>query len=608
MKHPMLALCILGLALMASAQTRLVTPPTTKSSNVADDATSRNAGAITGRVVNDEGQPMPDVDIIAAPISAFSNQNQRATNQATTDEDGNFRLANLPRGVFMIFTGSVQGYADSTGLLLEQGQLRYFRPGDTVNITLVKGGVITGQVTNARGEPMVQVGVRATRVREADDTPQFLDSPTRDWMTDDRGIYRIYGLAPGSYIIAADPNTTYAQPSPHDPETITYYPSATRSQAAVVTVRSNEEAIGIDIQMRGDAGHSVRGLVTLPGNASLAQGSLLAMLKQATSGSLENVTPIRRGNEASGSKGALDFSFTRVPDGEYEIVIYGLMPGSSMTSSPRRVIVKGADVTGLSIPLTPLGSIAGRIVKETARSTTSSLTCVSNRSMALEETLIIPRPITRNSRKLELSAPMFNDPSVAALFGITPNSAGDFTLRHLEAGSYRLEAQLPDDNWYVRALTLPSAATSSRLIDVMRFGFTLKPGEQITGLTITLAEGAAGLRGRVVTNQASTPSPAHWCVHLIPAEPTSADDVLRYAQTNARSDGSFTFTHLAPGRYWLIARPLADHELNETAARPLAWDDNERTKLRREAEAAKVELELRPCQRVNDYALRYAPR
>ena len=40
-------------------------------------------------------------------------------------------------------------------------------------------------------------------------------------------------------------------------------------------------------------------------------------------------------------------------------------------------------------------------------------------------------------------------------------------------------------------------------------------------------------------------------------------------------------------------------------ARPAAWDADSRARLRREAEAASLTLDLQPCQRVTDYALRY---
>jgi hypothetical protein len=61
----------------------------------------------------------------------------------------------------------------------------------------------------------------------------------------------------------------------------------------------------------------------------------------------------------------------------------------------------------------------------------------------------------------------------------------------------------------------------------------------------------------------------------------------------------------ASGKYWLLARPIPDSEPNDKPARPPAWDASERAKLRLEAEAANVVIELKPCQRVSDYIFHY---
>ena len=38
---------------------------------------------------------------------------------------------------------------------------------------------------------------------------------------------------------------------------------------------------------------------------------------------------------------------------------------------------------------------------------------------------------------------------------------------------------------------------------------------------------------------------------------------------------------------------------------PAAWDAVERAKLRKEAEAMKTEVELKPCQRITDQVVKY---
>jgi hypothetical protein len=94
-------------------------------------------------------------------------------------------------------------------------------------------------------------------------------------------------------------------------------------------------------------------------------------------------------------------------------------------------------------------------------------------------------------------------------------------------------------------------------------------------------------------------------VHLVPAEAASADDVLRYAETIAERDGAFEFKYMAPGKYWLVTRAVPDDEPTDRPPFPAAWDANERAKLRKEAEALKIEVELKPCQRVADQTIKW---
>jgi len=94
-------------------------------------------------------------------------------------------------------------------------------------------------------------------------------------------------------------------------------------------------------------------------------------------------------------------------------------------------------------------------------------------------------------------------------------------------------------------------------------------------------------------------------VHLVPVETASAEDVLRYAEAVAGKDGAFEFKNLAPGKYRLIARAAPDDTPMDLPATPVAWDANERAKLRKEAEVMKIEIELKPCQRVSDQVVKF---
>jgi hypothetical protein len=96
-------------------------------------------------------------------------------------------------------------------------------------------------------------------------------------------------------------------------------------------------------------------------------------------------------------------------------------------------------------------------------------------------------------------------------------------------------------------------------------------------------------------------------VHLIPADKELADDTLRFAEAAVQNDGTFTVNNLAPGRYWILIRQASADEASERAPRPIAWTTSARSSLRRDGEASNLSIDLKPCQRISDYKLRYAP-
>jgi hypothetical protein len=262
------------------------------------------------------------------------------------------------------------------------------------------------------------------------------------------------------------------------------------------------------------------------------------------------------------------------------------------------VKVKGADVTGLSINVMPYGSIAGQVVIETAQPGLKEK-CESKRQVSTEETIVHARPDDKETVKgVPLQFLTFTLRSA-------PGEKGDFFMNNLEAGRYYIEATLPDDSLYIRAVTIPASTPSLPAIDAAKSGIAIKPGARITGLSVIVAEGAASLSGQVAAATEAERLPDRLRVHLVPAEKESADNLLRFYEALAQGDGSFFIKNVAPGRYRIIARPATDENSRET--RPAARDQAERRKLRAEAEAANMAIELEPCRRVSDYKLRYAP-
>lgn len=556
----------------------------------------RATGVISGRVVSDDGRPIPH-----AIINIVGSGNRRVMSGRTaiaTDDDGNFQADGLDPAPYLI-TATAPGYVMTINNravdLFEQGRSDYVYLGEAVTITMMKGGVLTGRVTSGSGEPVIGVQVRAVRVREANGRPVTGDSGAGALLagartTDDRGVYRLYGLVPGTYVISAGGAGFSVRATPYDARMPVYHPASTRDAASEITVRSGEEVSGIDIRYRAERGSAISGKVTgapAGGASGVSLSATSINLRQAASGAViasTFIVPI--GDQNS-------YAFYGVANGEYELVATrDGVNDEPLASLPRRVVISGRDATGIDLVLAPLASLAGAVVLE--RPQPDGPKCESRREFQLDEVMLkVARdePGDKNETTWGLSPPSG-----------APDEKGAYTIRGLRPGRYRLESLLPDEHWYLKAITQPGAAGAATS-DLGRSGLALRGGEKLSGVTVTIGSGGAQLKGKVIAAEGAK-LPARLRVLLVPAEKEAAENVLRYAEAKADGDGAFSLSHLAPGRYLLLARAIPDAESDDKPPRPLAWDSAERAKLRKEAEAANVIVELKACQRVPDFALR----
>src|SRR5262245_1280950 len=546
----------------------------------ASTAIAQTKGVITGRVVAEDGAGMAGITVLLSVV-AIQGSPRHST---TTDEEGNFRFADRST---VTYTSSVFGSREyvQPPTITGSGERRYYRPGENVQIALIRGGVITGRVTNAAGEPVIGIQVLAIRVREADGWPTGISGGSLQRLTDDRGVYRIYGLQPGGYIVVANSNTNYSGGGAYYGEAPTYHPSSTRDAAAEVAVASGTEASGIDIRYRGEPGHAVSGRMTGVNLAESFAPCVVYLTHPATGASID----LMYANPSQGGA----FAFYGVPDGEYDLTAERLENdrNDKLASEPRRVAVRGADVTGVELRLSPRAAIEGKVVLDPLPQR-----CEEKSQPAFEEIILQAR------RDEAVKAPLPWQLSFPR--DTTAKEKGEFLFKSLDPARYRLRLSLPGESWYLKSITRPAAAPTGGA-DIARSGISLKAGERLSGVTVTIAEGAANLRGRMTPEKEGARLPAKLTVHLVPAETASANDVLRYAETAAEREGAFEFRNMAPGKYRLLARVAPDDEPSDRPSAPAAWDANERAKLRKEAEAMNVEVELKPCQRVTDQVVKY---
>ncbi len=161
---------------------------------------------ILGQVVSgDAGTPVRRARV------NLSGAELRGQRSAVTDDEGRFVFTQLPAGRYTI-TATKAGHvtiaygAKSPGRAGTPIQLADGQKLESKAMALPKGGVVTGVVLDEYGEPAPGTPVRALRtvMRTGE---KRLESAGTD-TTDDRGMYRIYGLQPGDYIVSAQPRNT----------------------------------------------------------------------------------------------------------------------------------------------------------------------------------------------------------------------------------------------------------------------------------------------------------------------------------------------------------------------------------------------------------------
>lgn len=134
--------------------------------------------------------------VIVLRTSNFSPQGSPSY-RATTDASGNYHITDVPLGSYQL-SPIAPGYVSGNQKVVIVGE------GEAVadfDFALVRGGVVTGRVTDADGRPVIEERVY---LLAADTAPQpgMMSEPSAGTTTDDRGIYRMFGIKDGRYRVA----------------------------------------------------------------------------------------------------------------------------------------------------------------------------------------------------------------------------------------------------------------------------------------------------------------------------------------------------------------------------------------------------------------------
>src|SRR5262249_10715665 len=157
-------------------------------SQVAPVKTATISGKIT---LKDKGL----AGVVVAARLRDSPTPERSRYRAVTDQNGNYRITNVFPGIYQV-APLAPGLVRENELFQKSVVIEEGDNVEDVNFSMVHGGVITGKITDADGRPMVEEQIYL----EAVDGPYAqMAFNSGSNMTDDRGVYRVFGLPSGKY-------------------------------------------------------------------------------------------------------------------------------------------------------------------------------------------------------------------------------------------------------------------------------------------------------------------------------------------------------------------------------------------------------------------------
>ncbi len=478
---------------------------------------SGNAGSIHGTVIDARtSQPLRGATVsLQNPQSSGSSG---GWNSATTAADGSFLFRNLLPGNYRL-SASHNGYVNS-GRRPRYGAQS---PGNSVSLTagqtvddvvlrLMPTGVVTGHITNDRDEPMPGVLVQTMKASYRNGHREFSDA--RTGFTDDRGEFRVWGLAPGQYFLkATNPRNGERGRAPAQVYVPIFYPGvADPAQSQAIELHPGEELTGINLSLLAQRTVHVKGRV-LTSNGVPAKGSDVALSQFAGDGySLEVETdPAGR------------FDLAAVPPGSYSIVSQSSDNSMSGHLQMGRASISVGD-TPVDVPdlvLFPGATVSGHLRVE------------GDRKVSLPRTLASLKPLSADASAGVDSAAVQPD--------------GSFTFHDVPEGEYGLSVSPLPDGYYVKTTRdTPSAAI------LVSHGHA-PPAE------VHIGPGAVRIQGTVYKDSDNQQVAASVTVALVPDVAQRSNSEYYRVATSDQS-GKFMLANVPPGDYSLSAFENVDRD------------------------------------------------
>jgi len=459
-----------------------------------------------------------------------------------TDEDGRFTCAGLPAGRYTVAV-TRDGWISTA-----YGAIRPMRPGRPIAIAadqhadiivpILRGAVITGVLLDENSQPAVNTTVVALR-GAMQNGERRLVAFGAGGVADDRGVYRIYGLPPGDYIVRALPPGSLAGQSDlvetNDRRVAfaaTYFPGTPfATQASSLSIRGGEERDGIDFAIQKVGTARIDGILSPADRSPLPSGTIVTLVPAAEASSPDPEPGSVRAAQIP-SDGS--FSFSAVTPGVYTLLARATQPKLAWAST--QIAVDGEAVSGLALTLQPAISISGELRFARTR---------------------LPAPADFTGWRIT-AEPV--QPAAAALVPepATIDRDGRFVIGGIVPGRYRLNAT-PSAGARASGWALRSASIGG--IDSLDVPVVIQGTGAVPHAIVTFTDHATSLSGRLQ----GAPVASGFTVVLFPDDRSLWLPRARRIQASIVStDGAYSFTNVPPGDYWIAA---------VTDAEPGEWFD-----------------------------------
>jgi protocatechuate 3,4-dioxygenase beta subunit len=447
------------------------------------------------------GAPVPRAHVSLNTVV----EGRPVVDSAVTGADGGFSTSGIAPGRYRISlrrTGFAMTPNVSPNLKLDAGESKRF------DLQLAPTGAVTGRVTDENGEPVENANVLAE------------GQGGEGAVTDQNGLFRIGGLAPGRYRIKASMDSMYGGPPEIRTDgtteayyASTYYPGVlSKKQAGYVTVRSGTETSGADIPLVQAPFVRVSGkVIGMPADA--ANRTIMVGEAEPDVWSGWGVALRRDGS----------FEFWRLDAGKYTLRAEWNVPdGSQVHTATVDIEVAGSNVDNIALRVIPDSNIPGRIEYEND---------AARQALSAENS-----PLTINLRSAG-GGDYDGDPAQV-------DKDGAFQLRKVPAARYKVAVS--SQAVYVKSVRFGSTQSDGPDLD-------LSNGSRRSDLEVVVSAAAGSISGTVHDDQGS---PVEAEIMVTPGE-FSEDFEWR---AKSKADGTYSFDHLRPGDYTIIAIPKASFD------------------------------------------------